>query len=92
VVGTKRIEILLRHQANEICSQNIAGIVFILVPIDTTIRLAQGNLLSWGEHLVNIGPAKRLRRVNRRWIYGPVILLVAGVTILQVLDVVARGP
>lgn len=32
----------------------IAGIVFILVPIDTAIRLAQGNLLSWGEHLVNI--------------------------------------
>jgi hypothetical protein len=32
----------------------IAGIVFILVPIDTAIRLAQGNLISWGEHFVNI--------------------------------------
>ncbi len=39
-----------------------------------------------------INPAKRLRRVRRIWIYGPVILMVAGVAILQVLDVVVRGP
>ena len=32
----------------------IAGIIFILVPFDIAIGLAQSNLLSWDEHLVNI--------------------------------------
>ena len=32
----------------------VAGIILILIPFDTAIRLARGNLLSWGEHLVNI--------------------------------------